>query len=88
MHHRATRLAATAVAAARSAAAQQTLNVGCAATVGVMQTWDWTVPSFQPVSNCHLHTSTAAFRADPALEPEISESHKAALRSVKPQVCL
>jgi hypothetical protein len=84
MHHRATRLAARAVAAARSAVAQQALNVGCAATVGIAQSQ--AVPSLQHLSACHLHTSMAAFRADPAMEPEISESHKAALRSVKPQV--
>lgn len=71
---------------ANLAGAQSAINAGRTALVGTAQSQS--VPSLQQLSTHHVHTSQTAFRADPAMEPEMSEEHKAALRSIKPQVAV
>lgn len=84
---RARRLAV--VATARAVREQQAFNAGRAAAMGAAQSQ--AAPAVQqapvqPAPASYLHTSAPASRAEPAMEPVVSESHKAALRNVKPKV--
>ncbi|CAL8465907.1 g5443 [Coccomyxa elongata] len=83
---RAASLAATALSMAKLAGAQLPVNAARLALVGTAKSQS--VPSLQQLSTHHVHTSPTAFRADPAMEPEMSEEHKAALRSIKPQLLI
>ncbi len=72
------------MATARAVREQQAFNAGRAAAMGAAQSQ--AAPPVQPAPATYLHTSAPASRAEPAMEPVVSESHKAALRNVKPKV--
>ncbi len=83
LHGRATKLAAAAVAAGRAALVPQAGRAAAALAGDKGAVHQWAPPQAARV----LHTTRAAAIADAAMEPELEDHHKAALRSVKPKAC-